>query len=65
MTIEALQKEGYRLRSWSICTLRGERKITLHLTKKSGNRDYEYVAAATVGNTTLGKTEFTIPILRA
>ena len=64
MTIEAMITDGYKIQSWCIMTIRGERKIALHLTKKSGNRNYKYIAAAPVGDATLREAEFTIPILR-
>ena len=59
MTIEKLNEAGYKLRSWSVATIRGERMITLLLSDAHGRK---FITGCHCSDKKLMDEDFTIPI---
>ena len=58
MTLTEMAKAGYAIKAWTVSTVKGERHITLHLSKKG----QAYITSTPLGLEMLKDSEFIKPI---
>ncbi len=63
MKLQAIMKQGYALKAWTLSAPRGERRVVIKLGKKTARGEKLYVAHSPRMDTALKDVEFTEPVL--
>ena len=63
MTLKQFEKEGYKLKAWTISTIENDRRIAVILSRQVKDNIYKYVTSCLCSDKPLRENEFTMPIL--